>query len=72
MKLLGVDTCTSVTPYIGLEQELFFISRESYLSRLDLQLTGRTLLGRLGPRGQDMCDHCKCIMYMYMHVLVSI
>ena len=44
-------------PSIGLEQELFFVDRAHYMRRTDLQMTGRTVLGRLGIRGQEMCDH---------------
>lgn len=44
---------------IGLEQELFLIPRCAYLKRPDLQLTGRTIIGKKAPRGQEMCDHCK-------------
>eukprot|EP00669_Euglena_mutabilis_P008130 TRINITY_DN3255_c0_g2_i1.p1 TRINITY_DN3255_c0_g2~~TRINITY_DN3255_c0_g2_i1.p1 ORF type:complete len:590 (-),score=219.86 TRINITY_DN3255_c0_g2_i1:560-2329(-) len=42
---------------IGLEQEFFFVPRDAYLSRLDLQLTGRTVMGKMPPRGQEMSDH---------------
>ena len=42
---------------IGLEQELFLIPRQQYLMRPDLQLAGRTVLGRQPPRGQEMSDH---------------
>jgi len=42
---------------IGLEQELFFIPREAYERRLDLQFTGRTVMGRMPARGQELCDH---------------
>lgn len=61
LKLLGVDddNNSAVTQNIGLEQELFLVDRDAYLSRTDLQLCGRTVVGRLGPRGQEMCDHCK-------------
>jgi len=45
---------------IGLEQELFLISREAFLRRPDLQLTGRTITGRMPARGQELCDHCEC------------
>ena len=45
------------SPSIGLEQEIFFVPRDAYMKRLDLQMTGRTVLGRLGVRGQEMCDH---------------
>jgi glutamine synthetase len=42
---------------IGLEQEFFLIPRDSFARRLDLQMTGRTILGKNAPRGQEMCDH---------------
>ena len=44
-------------PQIGLEQEFFLVPREAFYRRPDLQLTGRTVLGRMPPRGQEMCDH---------------
>ena len=46
-----------VSPSIGLEQEIFFVPRDAYMKRPDLQMTGRTVMGRLGVRGQEMCDH---------------
>eukprot|EP00617_Octactis_speculum_P017795 CAMPEP_0185753180 /NCGR_PEP_ID=MMETSP1174-20130828/11904_1 /TAXON_ID=35687 /ORGANISM="Dictyocha speculum, Strain CCMP1381" /LENGTH=694 /DNA_ID=CAMNT_0028430903 /DNA_START=80 /DNA_END=2164 /DNA_ORIENTATION=- len=42
---------------IGLEQEFFLIPRDMYMDRLDLQMTGRTIMGKDAPRGQEMCDH---------------
>jgi len=42
---------------IGLEQEFFLIPRDAYARRLDLQMTGRTIVGKNAPRGQEMCDH---------------
>ena len=47
---------------VGLEQELFFVTREAFLKRPDLQLAGRTVLARMPPRGQEMSDH-----YMVPH-----
>jgi glutamine synthetase len=58
LKLLGYEVKSLMT-MIGLEQELFLVSREAYLKRTDLQLTGRTVIGRLPPRGQELSDHCK-------------
>ena len=55
-KNLGYDI-GAVNPNIGLEQEYFLIPRSSFYKRLDLQLTGRTIMGKLAPRGQEMCDH---------------
>jgi len=57
LKALGLDTSSGIETNIGLEQELFLIPREQFYRRPDLQLTGRTLIGRDAPRGQEMCDH---------------
>jgi len=56
LKSLGLETDHLVTN-IGLEQELFLIPREQYYRRPDLQMTGRTVIGKNAPRGQEMCDH---------------
>ena len=42
---------------IGLEQEFFLIPREAYYGRPDLQMCGRTLIGAMPARGQELCDH---------------
>ena len=55
--LLGGDGSSGVQANIGLEQEIFLVPREEYYRRPDLQLTGRTIMGRNAPRGQEMCDH---------------
>lgn len=54
--LLGYKT-SGVNANLGLEQELFLIPREAYFRRPDLQLTGRTVMGKDAPRGQEMSDH---------------
>lgn len=41
----------------GIEQEFFIVDRKYYDSRPDLKLTGRTLLGRSPPKGQELDDH---------------
>ena len=56
LKLLGYDV-KSLQSNIGLEQEFFFVPREAFLKRPDLQLAGRTVLGKVAARGQEMCDH---------------
>jgi glutamine synthetase len=55
-KHFGLEANT-VQPNIGLEQEFFLVPREAYYKRPDLQLTGRTIMGKQAPRGQEMCDH---------------
>lgn len=57
LEKLGLDCSSGVVSNIGLEQEIFLIPREEYFRRPDLQLTGRTLIGKNAPRGQEMCDH---------------
>jgi len=46
-----------IQPNIGLEQEFFLIPRDAYYKRPDLQLAGRTIMGRTPARGQELCDH---------------
>lgn len=56
LKNLGYNV-NKVFANIGLEQELFFVPRDQYLKRVDLQFSGRTVLGKLPSRGQELCDH---------------
>jgi len=56
LKLLGYNV-KGLQSNIGLEQEFFLIPRDAFARRLDLQMTGRTVLGKNAPRGQEMCDH---------------
>ena len=56
LKLLGYSV-SGVQPNIGLEQEFFLIPREAYYKRPDLQLAGRTVMGRSPARGQELSDH---------------
>jgi len=55
--LLGLDTSSGIRTNIGLEQEMFLVPRDQYYRRPDLQMTGRTIIGKNAPRGQEMCDH---------------
>uniref|UniRef100_A0A7S4A8V0 GS catalytic domain-containing protein n=1 Tax=Pseudo-nitzschia australis TaxID=44445 RepID=A0A7S4A8V0_9STRA len=55
--ILGGDASSGVQANIGLEQEIFLIPREEYYRRPDLQMAGRTIMGKNAPRGQEMCDH---------------
>jgi len=57
MSNLGLDCSSGIVTNIGLEQELFLVERDDYYRRPDLQLCGRTLIGKDAPRGQEMCDH---------------
>lgn len=42
---------------LGWEQEYFLVDEAVFNARPDLVLTGRTLLGRLSPKGQQLDDH---------------
>ncbi|GBB97205.1 hypothetical protein RclHR1_02940007 [Rhizophagus clarus] len=48
---------THVYTTLGVEQEFFLIDRGLYSLRPDLKITGRTLVGRLPPKHQQMEDH---------------
>ncbi|MCQ2498987.1 MAG: glutamine synthetase III [Lachnospiraceae bacterium] len=57
LNLLGEKDVTSVSTTVGPEQEYFLIDKEDYKKRKDLIFTGRTLLGAMPPKGQEMEDH---------------
>ncbi|KAJ1921153.1 hypothetical protein H4219_000751 [Mycoemilia scoparia] len=42
---------------LGTEQEFFLVDRSMYVLRPDLKITGRTLIGNLPPRHQQLEDH---------------
>ncbi|PIA15756.1 glutamine synthetase/guanido kinase [Coemansia reversa NRRL 1564] len=42
---------------LGTEQEFFLVDRAMYALRQDLKITGRTLVGQLPPRHQQLEDH---------------
>ncbi len=46
-----------VNATIGAEQEYFLIDKSDFARRLDLRLTGRTLVGAPAAKGQEMEDH---------------
>ncbi len=48
---------TRVYPTLGWEQEYFLVDEALYHARPDLLLTGRTLLGHIPAKGQQMEDH---------------
>ena len=57
LPMLGVEDVTSVTSFVGSEQEYFLVSEEYYKKRMDLKFTGRTLFGAKPPKGQELDDH---------------
>jgi len=54
---IGATDVTGVTTTVGPEQEYFLIDKKDYAKRKDLIFTGRTLLGAMPPKGQEMEDH---------------
>jgi glutamine synthetase len=56
LKHLGMEV-KGLQPNIGLEQEFFLVPRKDFYRRPDLQMAGRTVLGKNAPRGQETCDH---------------
>ena len=73
LNLLGNTEVESVSTTVGPEQEYFLIDKEDYKERMDLIFTGRTLLGAMPPKGQEMEDHyfgtLKPRVAAYMHDL---
>ncbi|MDD6037566.1 MAG: glutamine synthetase III [bacterium] len=73
LHILGDTDVTSVCTTVGPEQEYFLIDKEDFKKRKDLVFTGRTLLGAMPPKGQEMEDHyfgiLKPRVAAYMHDL---
>jgi glutamine synthetase len=57
LRLLGDNSAQRVYSTLGTEQEFFLIDREIYNRRPDLKITGRTLVGTVPPRHQQLEDH---------------
>ena len=57
LHLLGKTNVTGVSTTVGPEQEYFLVKRALYEKRRDLVFTGRTLIGHMAPKGQEMEDH---------------
>ena len=57
VKLFGMDDVKSVNTTVGPEQEYFLVDRELCNKRPDLLFCGRTLIGAMPPKGQEMSDH---------------
>ncbi len=55
--ILGAEGVSKVVTYAGSEQEYFLIDRKFYSMRPDLVMSGRTLLGAMPPKGQQLEDH---------------
>ena len=48
---------SSVTSYLGWEQEFFLVDESMYQKRPDLLMTGRTLMGHESAKSQQLEDH---------------
>ena len=48
---------TKVYSYLGWEQEYFLVDEALYASRTDLMITGRTLMGHMSSKNQQLDDH---------------
>ncbi len=58
LKLFGTDRgVTHVAGTLGCEQEYFLIKREHAEERLDIMMTGRTMIGANAPKGHQLDDH---------------
>ena len=58
LRLFGSDQgVTHVAGTLGVEQEYFLVEREQAEQRLDLMMTGRTLIGANPPKGHQLDDH---------------
>jgi len=57
VKLFGHDDVKRVNVTVGPEQEYFLVDKALYDKRPDLIYCGRTLIGSMPPKGQEMDDH---------------
>lgn len=64
LETAAVDVChyfdrnvSKVNATLGWEQEYFLVDSAMYYSRPDLVMSGRTLVGRPSPKGQQLEDH---------------
>jgi glutamine synthetase len=57
LKLIGDVDVKKVSCTLGAEQEYFLIDRHFVALRPDIYMTGRTLLGAISARGQQLEDH---------------
>ncbi len=57
IRLFKIPDVEHIDTTVGPEQEYFLIDRELFKKRPDLMFCGRTLIGALPPKGQEMDDH---------------
>ncbi len=56
-RVFGMNDVKKVTATVGPEQEYFLVDKKMYDKRPDLIYCGRTLIGAMPPKGQEMDDH---------------
>ncbi len=56
-RIFGMKDVKRVNTTVGPEQEYFLVDKEMYDKRPDLIYCGRTLIGAMPPKGQEMDDH---------------
>ncbi len=57
IKLFGYSDVKHINVTVGPEQEYFLVDKVMYEKRPDLIYCGRTLIGSMPPKGQEMDDH---------------
>ena len=57
VRALGFNDVKRTTTTVGPEQEYFLVDKTLYDKRPDLIYCGRTLIGAMPPKGQEMDDH---------------
>jgi len=57
LRLIGDSKTERIIAYAGPEQEYFLVNAELYAKRPDLKLCGRTVLGTMAAKGQELEDH---------------
>ena len=57
VKLFGYTDVKRVNTTVGPEQEYFLVDKTMYEKRPDLIFCGRTIIGSMPPKGQEMDDH---------------
>ena len=54
---IGMKDISYVDSTVGAEQEYFLVNQKLFDKRPDLRLTGRTMMGSMPAKGQEMEDH---------------
>ena len=57
LRAIGEPNVAQVHSTVGAEQEYFLVSQELFSKRPDLRLTGRTMIGSMPAKGQELEDH---------------